>query len=250
MLKKLLVLLLFGLGFLVAKAPASLVDGLFTRFTDGGLRLQQAEGSLWHGRGVLASRDASGRSLSPWLPLAWDLDGSAMIRARLSWVFSSSGTPVGRVEIGSGGLELSGLQVRGPADAILSPIPHPLARAGWYGDLSIEAPGWSCPPSGACTGEIRLLWRGARAALFPDRRFGDYQVQVTAQDGQFKYSLRTLAGEVVAQGNGEAGPGRGPSFHGSIAGDPEFLSRLPAIAGGAARPTGHPGQFEIHWPPP
>ena len=36
---------------------------------------------------------------------------------------------------------------------------------------------------------------------------------------------------------------------GRISGDPEFLSRLPAIAGGAARPTGQPGQFEIHWPP-
>jgi hypothetical protein len=32
-------------------------------------------------------------------------------------------------------------------------------------------------------------------------------------------------------------------------GDPELLRRLPAIAGGAARPGNQPGHFEIHWPP-
>ena len=68
MLRKLLLLLALGLGFLVVKAPASLVDGLLAHFTAEGLRLQRAEGTLWQGRGILASRDASGRSLSPWLP--------------------------------------------------------------------------------------------------------------------------------------------------------------------------------------
>jgi hypothetical protein len=95
-----------------------------------------------------------------------------------------------------------------------------------------------------------LLWRGARAALFPGRRFGDYEIQLTARDGHFRYTLRTLAGDVIANGSGEAAPGRAPSFKGSIKGEPEFLNRLPSIAAGAARPTGQPGHFEIHWPPP
>src|SRR5574343_815095 len=102
--RKLLFFLAVALTLLVAKAPARLVDGLVAQATDGGLRLQQAEGSLWHGRGVLASRDAGGRSLTPWLPLAWDLDTAALGRLAVGWVFSSSGSPIGAVEASASGV--------------------------------------------------------------------------------------------------------------------------------------------------
>ena len=88
--RKLLFLAALTLALLLAKAPAGLVDGLVKRLTDGGLCLQQAEGSLWHGRGILASRDAGGRSLTPWLPLAWDFEAAALTRLAISWSFSSN----------------------------------------------------------------------------------------------------------------------------------------------------------------
>ena len=247
--RKLLFLAALTLALLLAKAPAGLVDGLVKRLTDGGLRLQQAEGSLWHGRGILASRDAGGRSLTPWLPLAWDFEAAALTRLAISWSFSSSGKPVGVIEAGPGGLGVTHLALHAPADAALSPIPHPAARAGWQGDLTLEAPRWHCPPDARCSGDARLLWRGARSALFPGRQFGDYEIRVNAQAGNLHYTLQTLAGAVIANGQGDAPFGQMPRFDGTLSGDPEFLGRLPAIAGGAARPAGPPGHFEIHWPP-
>lgn len=247
--RKLLFFLAVALTLLVAKAPARLVDGLVAHATDGGLRLQQAEGSLWHGRGVLASRDASGRSLTPWLPLAWDFDSAALGRLAVGWTFSSSGSPVGAVEAAASGVKINQLALHAPADTALSSIPHPAARAGWQGDLTIEAPAWQCPPDGRCSGEARLLWRGARSALFPGRQFGDYDIRISAQAGHLRYSVHTLTGEVIVNGQGEAPYGQTPRFDGTISGEPTFLGRLPAIAGGAARPTGRAGQFEIHWPP-
>jgi hypothetical protein len=249
MFKKLLFFLFLTLALLIVKAPASLLDGLVAHFTGDGLRLQQAEGSLWHGRGVLASRDASGRSLSPWLPLAWDFDAGALGHLAVAWTLSSSGSPVGTVEAGIQGLTVSKLALHAPANTALSPIPHPVARAGWQGDLTIESPRWQCPADGKCSGEARLLWRGARSALFPGRQFGDYDIRVTAQAGHLRYTVQTLAGEVIVNGQGEAPYGQMPRFDGTISGDPDFLGRLPAIAGGAATPTGRPGQFAIHWPP-
>ena len=249
MFKKLLLLLALSLAFIVAKAPASLLDSLLAHFTEGGLRLQQAEGSLWRGHGVLASRDASGRSLKPWLPLSWDFDSAALARGAAAWSLASSGVPIGRIEAGLRGLDVSDFGLHAPADAALSPIPNPVARAGWQGDLTIEAPAWHCPPDGRCSGQARLLWRGARSALFPGRQFGDYEIRLDARDGLIHYTLQTLAGDVVANGSGEAAPGRMPRFDGTLSGEPEFLNRLPAIAGGAARPTSQPGHFEIHWPP-
>lgn len=249
MLRKLLIFALLALALLVAKAPARLVDGLVARATDGGLRLQQAEGSLWHGRGVLASRDAGGRSLTPWLPLAWDLDTAALGRLALGWTFSSSGSPLGAVEASPGGVSVRRLALHAPADTALASIPHPAARAGWQGDLTVEAPDWHCPPDGRCTGNARLLWRGARSALFPGRQFGDYELRVVARAGDLNFQLATLAGAIQASGQGQAPYGKPPRFDGRIGGDPELLSRLPAIAAGAARPTGQPGQFDLHWPP-
>ena len=148
-----------------------------------------------------------------------------------------------------GGLAVSGLNLHAPAGAALSSIPHPAARAGWHGDLSLAAPRWQCPADGRCSGEASLLWRGAGSALFPGRSFGDYQLQVGAEAGSLRFTLATLAGPIMASGQGEAPYGQQPRFDGQLSGDPELLRRLPAIAGGAARPGNQPGHFEIHWPP-
>ncbi|MDD3354605.1 type II secretion system protein N [Zoogloea sp.] len=246
---KLLIFGLLSLVLVILKAPASLIDGLLAHATQGGLRLQQAEGSLWQGRGILASREAEGRSLLPWMPLAWDFDTATLTRGALGWRFSSSGTSIGQIEGGFGGLRIADLRLHAPAGAVLSPIPHPAARAGWMGDLSITAPRWECGRDGHCQGSAQLLWRGARSALFPGRSFGDYQLQMDARGQTLHYTLQTLTGDIRLEGSGEA-PFRGsPRFSGRIQGDPAFLARLPAIAGGAARPAGAPGQFELHWPP-
>ena len=83
----------------------------------------------------------------------------------------------------------------------------------------------------------------------PRPQFGDYEIRIAADAGNLSYTLQTLTGAVVANGQGLAPFGQMPRFDGTLSGDPEFLGRLPAIAGGAARPSGPPGHFEIHWPP-
>lgn len=74
-------------------------------------------------------------------------------------------------------------------------------------------------------------------------------MQVGAEAGSLRFTLATLAGPIMASGQGEAPYGQQPRFDGQLSGDPELLRRLPAIAGGAARPGNQPGHFEIHWPP-
>lgn len=249
MTRKLLALLALALVFAVVKAPAALLGGLLGHFSGGGLVLQQPEGSLWQGRGILASRDAGGRSLTPWLPLAWRFDTGSLARLAIGWDLSTSGSPLGHVELGPAGLALGGLNLHAPAGAALAAIPHAAARAGWQGDLSIAAPRWNCPADGRCSGEASLLWRGAGSALFPGRSFGDYRLQINAAAGSLRFSLQTLTGPIIASGQGEAPYGQLPRFDGQLSGDAELLRRLPAIAGGAAKPGLQPGHFEIHWPP-
>jgi hypothetical protein len=62
------------------------------------------------GRGTLASRDAGGRSLTPWLPLAWRFDaGAGAPRHRLG-LFQQR-QPLAHVELGPGGLSVSDLSL-------------------------------------------------------------------------------------------------------------------------------------------
>ena len=129
--RKLLVFLVLALALLLARPPASLFDAALAHFTGDGLRLLQAEGSLWNGHGVLASRSPDGRSVAPWLPLAWRFDSAALTRGALRWVFTGSGKPLATLEAGAGGLSVDGLGLFTPADAALASIPHPVARAGW-----------------------------------------------------------------------------------------------------------------------
>ena len=198
---------------------------------------------------MLASRDANGRSFSPWLPLGWDFDGAALGSGAIGWQFTSNGSTLGTLQASPGHVRLSGLMLHAPANAALASIPHPAAQAGWQGDLVFETAHWQCALNRICDGEARLSWQGVRNALFPGRSFGDYELKVTASAGNLSFQVATQSGAIQITGNGEAPQGGVPHFDGFIAGDPDFLVRLPAIAGGAAQPTGKSGQFRLRWPP-
>ena len=247
--RKFALFLLIFLVLALMRAPATLLDAAFSHTTGAGLRLLLADGSLWAGRGTLASSDPGGRSVTPWLPLAWQFEPTALLQGALRWRFTSDTRPVATVDLGLGGASVSELDLHTPANALLASLPHPIARAGWQGDLDLSASHWACAADGRCSGEARLLWRGARSALFPGRRFGDYEVRIQADRGQLQFTVATLEGEVRLDGRGSAAPGQPPRFDGQISGDADFLSRLPAIAGGAATPTPQAGRYTLHWPP-
>ncbi|WP_374488216.1 type II secretion system protein N [Zoogloea sp.] len=242
-------LVLATLGFVVFKAPARLLDSALAHATEGGLRLQQTEGSLWQGHGVLASLGPDGRSLLPWLPLGWDFTPRSLLGLGVGWQLSSGGIPLGQFSLGLGGLALEHFQFRASAPALLSPIPTPVTRAGWQGDLGLDIPALHCSLTGQCQGDARLLWRGARSALFPGRNFGDYAISLQLRGERYSYQIQTLTGEIRLDARGEGllkGP---PTLQGRIQGDPDFLRRLPSIAGGAARPGNKDGDFILKWPP-
>lgn len=243
-------------GFGLTHPPARLLDALLAQASTGGLRLVQAEGSLWRGRGVLASRSADGRSIVPWLALAWRLDGAALADGALQWSVEDgrrtstlASGPGAQLRLDRSGLKLQGLALHAPLQAVVAPLPHALARAGWHGDLALDLSAWHCTPSGSCTGELLLRWYGAGSRLLPGERFGDYELSLQARDAHLDYRVRTLSGRVELEGSGKA-PHKGrPDFNGTLRGEHALLERLPAVSGGAVRRSSEPGRFELNWPP-
>src|SRR6185295_15861502 len=57
-------------------APAALMDSRIARATRGALRLGDAEGTLWRGRGVIAAANAR-------IPIAWDMELRPLVQGEM-----------------------------------------------------------------------------------------------------------------------------------------------------------------------
>src|SRR5436309_14117627 len=105
--------LLVAVIALAAFAPASWLDRRLVSATDGKVRLNDAEGTIWRGRGTLS--DARGT----WkIPLAWQFAPWPLLRGALDVELTSLGeadAPRGRLRFEESTVELRGLRARAPA---------------------------------------------------------------------------------------------------------------------------------------
>jgi hypothetical protein len=76
-----LVLGVYALG-LIATAPATLIDVGLRQASEGRLRLAEARGTLWSGRGQVEIRDANRRTGSA-KEVAWRLRPASLLRGQL-----------------------------------------------------------------------------------------------------------------------------------------------------------------------
>jgi general secretion pathway protein N len=150
--------LVLALVALAALAPASLVDARLAALTGGRLRLADADGTVWRGRGFLADAQGSWR-----VPVAWRADPLALARGALAWRFDPAGAdggPRGEVTLREGGVELHGLALRIPA-AALRMLPGTTPGPAIGGEFVIDAPRLVAG-SGAGEGAVDVRWERAR----------------------------------------------------------------------------------------
>src|SRR5258705_6808721 len=96
-------LLVAAIGALFALAPATWVDRRVAAISEGRIRINDAQGTVWRGRGAL------GDSRGVWrIPVAWRIAPLALARGALDIEFDAppaSGGPRGRVMLGNGWAE-------------------------------------------------------------------------------------------------------------------------------------------------
>jgi general secretion pathway protein N len=140
-----------------AQAPATLLDRRLAAATAGGLRLIDADGTVWRGRGAIG--DAQGR----WrVPVAWTIAPLALAQGALDVTFDprGHGDPGGRAVLTPSSVELRDATLALPAEAVGSfmgdrPLPEP------GGTLHLEAPSFRYDLR-AGNGAIVLRWERAR----------------------------------------------------------------------------------------
>lgn len=183
-----------GCALLVAAfaafAPATLVDRRLAAATGGKLRIVDAEGTVWSGRGALADATGAWR-----LPLAWTVDATALARGALAGALtppSGASSPSGTFDLASAGVTLRDLRIEVPAGALASVLPAriPVALGGTLTVTTAEF----AAGADAYRGGINARWRDARAVVGGTvANLGAVDLALAPQDGR-------LAGRLISSG--------------------------------------------------
>lgn len=203
-----LLVVLAALVLIVAfawQAPATLITGRLERLTDGRMTMAQAEGTLWHGHGVLAAGDAR-------IPLAWRLHPIPLLRGEIAVDLlpgaPGASSPRGGVAVGERSVRFTDFAASFPASAIAAiASPRPQVDAAGIIDISTASLDWK-PPAGA--GNLLATWHEARIGLAGGEvvALGEISATLTTVDGHLLGPIGNrggdfgLAGEVSVQSNG------------------------------------------------
>lgn len=243
---QLLLAVLVGIVIVVMAAPpAGWADLAVSRATGGRLRLAQAEGTLWTGRGRVVLADPSATGIGPRA-----LDGVA-IPGTLQWRLSALPLLVGMLDavVTIDGmrepLKLSGSlgEMRGSAGALAMPAVR-LDRMG--------SPWNTVQPTGALTlawepftvrrtgfeGRATIELRDVASALSPVKPLGAYRVQIDGTAGRATVVMSTLVGPLQLDGNGTWTPAQGLRFTGSAIAEPPQRPQLAPLLGLVGRRDG------------
>lgn len=155
----LVVVLLVALAVaVVAFLPASLVDGRLAAMTEGRLRVAEASGTVWNGRGILA--DASGT----WrVPFGWRIDPLDVLRGKHEITLLPLGEaagPRGVIGVRNDGMDVRDLALEVPASVLAVAFPAGVAPT-LGGTLTVTSPAMSLA-RGEPSGTLDARWTGAR----------------------------------------------------------------------------------------
>jgi general secretion pathway protein N len=203
-----------GLGVfaatLIVLAPATLIDALLERASNGRLRLAEAQGSLWSGAGWIEIRDADGRA-GVAKRLAWRVLPGSLLRGHLAAEveLDHAARPF-PVTLSLSRIQIADAAIRLPAAALGLGMPR-LAPLRLTGEVLVNIPHLSIE-RGRMDGDATLQWRAAGSALTRISPLGDYEVRFKVAGPDMHAALSTLEGPLQLEGKGTWSNGAPSSF--------------------------------------
>lgn len=188
-----------GVLFLIALAPATLLDVGLRHATEGRLRLAQARGTLWSGDGVLEIRDETGHAVGK--DLSWSLQTHALWRGRLDFAVAiDHAGEAFPVRLSMRGIELSGADFSLPASTLGVAMPQ-MAPLGPRGELVFHVAKFSRVGE-ALSADAVVTWKDASSAVTAVAPLGSYELRFNSVAGSLNATLRTLNGPLRLDGHG------------------------------------------------
>lgn len=190
-----------GCALLVAAfaafAPATLVDRRVAAATGGKLRVVDAEGTVWNGRGALADAGGAWR-----LPVVWTVDATALARGAVAVRFAppaGASSPSGTIALASAGIALRELRVDVPARAFASALPPrtPVALGGTVAVTTADFTG----RADVLRGAVAARWRDARVvAGGAVVNLGTVDLALAPQDDRLGGRIANTGGDLKIDG--------------------------------------------------
>lgn len=142
----------------IAFLPASLADGRVAAATQGKLRLADAQGTVWDGRGTLTDNAGTWR-----LPLQWRIAPLALLRGQRELELlpvAGATTPRGTIAMSADGVAVRNLALDVPAAALATMLPLRVVPT-FGGMLNVTSPAFAFSAV-APTGTLDARWTDAR----------------------------------------------------------------------------------------
>jgi general secretion pathway protein N len=194
----------------IATTPATLIDGILARASDGRFRLTEARGTLWSGTGQVEVREAGGRTGIA-KNLVWRLLPESLLRGRLicEVELDQSGKRF-PVTISMSRIEIANAEINLPAAVLGLGVPK-LAPLGLTGDVLLRVVSLSLE-SKEMQGNATLQWRDAGSVLTTVSPLGDYELRLDGEGATVHAYLRTIEGPLRLEGKGTWVNGKNPVF--------------------------------------
>ncbi len=182
-------------------APATWLDWALQRYSHGALTLANAEGRLWHGRGILQAM-LPGSQVASLANAAWAVQGRALLKGRLQVRVSDQQTGQAILVAGwsPGGVHLDRAQLQLPAE-LLGRFSKTLAGLSLTGPMLLTADGVSFSGS-TVQGRASLDWRNAGSGMTSVRPLGDYRLDWTGSGDHLAFALMSQGGSLALNGAG------------------------------------------------
>ncbi|HVE50697.1 MAG TPA: type II secretion system protein N [Casimicrobiaceae bacterium] len=191
--RSLVVVLLGAVIFAAATtffAPASLLDQRVARASDGRVRIANASGTLWHGRGVVVAARGQVR-----LPIEWQLDKVALVRGIVDIALLQDRTtnaPRAHLRVNGERVEVRDIDVTIPAAALGERV---------SGKVNIASDAIAIA-RGRASGALSIEWRHAKFEPNPQQviDLGDVDVRLKDSGSGMAGPLEARGGPILAHG--------------------------------------------------
>ena len=193
-----LFLLVVAVVVLALQAPATWVAHRVSEAIGGSVRVIEAEGTVWDGRGVLTSPDGRWK-----IPVAWHLKAAPLLRGEVEVELASQpglDTPRGTLRMSRTGFATQGLVLDLPATILESAFAG-RSPATFGGDIRLEARDLAIE-GGQGTGGLTMRWERARlvSPSGTSVSLGTVTARFVPRDGALVGRIDNAGGEVAVDG--------------------------------------------------
>ncbi len=202
--------------------PATWMDALLQRASQGSFAMTGTKGTFWRGEGSLQALLPSGEAVTL-VPVSWHIAAAELLTLKLHVRAQSTrdNKPVLDATLGPGETYIQEAKLELPA-ALLGVLTPTLREAVLSGQLALQVNDLRFDRSQA-SGKAQAYWKAAGSSLSRIRPLGNYLLDMNGKGSGMDFRLSTMGGPLTLNGSGSWIPGKSPDIR--ITATPEQSAR-------------------------